>query len=158
MIKFSLRQLEEHEIRLEGELPVAELAFDVQDELIRAEKPLRYDLTVESMHDAILVQGSLRLTLDCECSRCLKSFKHDVVLDDWALHLPLEGEDKVSIENDSIDLTPYVREDMLIEFPQHPLCKPECAGLKKKSGVRKSDGLKNVEKPSAWTELDKLKL
>lgn len=158
MIKFNLRQLEEHEIHLKGELPVAELAFDVQDELIRAEKPLRYDLTVESMHDAILVQGSLRLTLDCECSRCLKSFKHEVILDDWALHLPLEGEDKVSIENDSIDLTPYVREDMLIEFPQHPLCKPECAGLKKKSGVRKSDELKNIEKPSAWTELDKLKL
>lgn len=158
MIKFNLRQLEEHEIHLKGELPVAELDFDVRDELIRAEKPLRYDLTVESMHDAILVQGSLRLTLDCECGRCLKSFKHEVVLDDWALHLPLEGEDKVSIENDSIDLTPYVREDMLIEFPQHPLCKPECAGLKKKSGVRKSDELKNIEKPSAWTELDKLKL
>ncbi len=158
MIKFNLRQLEEHEIRLKGELPVAELDWDVRDELIRAEKPLRYDLEVESMHDAILVQGSLRLTLDCECIRCLKAFKHEVALTDWALHLPLEGEDKVSIENDSIDLTPFVREDMLIEFPQHPLCKPECAGLKKKSGVRKPDGLKELDKPSAWTELDKLKL
>ena|ERR1700744_1689509 len=158
MIKFNLRQLEEHEIHLKGELPVAELAFDVQDELIRTEKPLRYDLEVESMHDAILVQGSLRLTLNCECVRCLKPFKYEVALTDWALHLPLEGEDKVSIENDSIDLTPFVREDMLIEFPQHPLCKPECAGLKKKSGVRKSDELKEMEKPSAWTESDKLKL
>jgi uncharacterized protein len=158
MIKFNLRQLEEHEIRLKGELPVVELDLDVRDELIRAEKPLRYDLEVESMHDAILVQGSLRLTLDCECGRCLKAFKYELALTDWALHLPLEGEDKVSIENDSIDLTPFVREDMLIEFPQHPLCKPECAGLKKKSGVRKPDELKELEKPSAWTELDKLKL
>ena len=158
MIKFNLRQLEEHEIHLKGELPVAELAFDVQDELIRTEKPLRYDLEVESMHDAILVQGSLRLTLNCECVRCLKPFKYEVALTDWALHLPLEGEDKVSIENDSIDLTPFVREDMLIEFPQHPLCKPECAGLKKKNEVRKAGELKKTEKPSVWTELDKLKL
>ena len=157
-LKINLRHLEEHELHLQGELPVAELALDVRDELIRAEKPLRYDLAVESMHDAILVQGSLRLTLDCECVRCLKSFKHEVALTDWALHLPLEGEDKVSIENDSIDLTLFVREDMLIEFPQHPLCKPECAGLKKKSGVRKANELKDMEKPSAWTELDKLKL
>ncbi|HEY4415137.1 MAG TPA: YceD family protein [Verrucomicrobiae bacterium] len=158
MIKFNLRHLEEDEIHLKGESPAAELAFDVEDELIRVEKPLRYDLEIKSMHDAILVQGSLRLTLDCECARCLKPFKHEVALTDWALHLPLEGEDKVSIENDSIDLTPYVREDMLIEFPQHPLCKPECAGLKKKNEVRKAGELKNAEKPSAWTELDKLKL
>ena len=79
-----------------------------------------------------------------------------MALKDWALHLPLEGEDKVSIDNDCIDLTPFVREDMLLEFPQHPLCKPDCAGLKKKSGIRKSGEEKN--KPSAWIELDKLKL
>jgi uncharacterized protein len=155
MLKFNLRHLEEHEIRLKGELPVTELAFDLQDELIRAEKPLRYDLQVEKLHEAILVQGSLRLTLDCECVRCLKPFKYELALKDWALHLPLEGEDKVSIENDSIDLTPFVREDMLIEFPQHPLCKPECAGLKKKSGVQQV-GEEKI-KPAAWTELDKLK-
>ncbi len=155
-LKFNLRQLEEHEIHLQGELPVAELAFDLQDELIRTEKPLHYDLEVEQLHDAILVQGSLSLVLNCECVRCLKPFEHEVALTDWALHLPLEGEDKVSIENDSIDLTPFVREDMLVEFPQHPLCKPECGGLKKKSKVRAADD-KN-EKPSPWTELDKLEL
>jgi uncharacterized protein len=155
-LKFNLRQLEEQGIHLQGELPVAELAFEVCDELIRAEKPLFYDLAVEKLHDDILVQGSLSLILDCECGRCLKPFTHAVVLKDWALHLPLEGEDKVSIENDSIDLTPFVREDMLIEFPQHPLCQPECGGLKKKSKVRTA-GDKN-EKPSPWTELDKLEL
>jgi uncharacterized protein len=155
-LKFNLRHLEEHEIHLQGELPVVELALDVRDELVRAEKPLHYDLEVEQLHDAILVQGSLSLVLDCECVRCLKPFEQEVALTDWALHLPLEGEDKVSIENDAIDLTPFVREDMLIEFPQHPLCQPECGGLKKKSKVRAADD--QNEKPSPWTELDKLEL
>ncbi len=150
--------MDEHEIHLKGELPVAELALEVRDELIRAEKPLEYDLEVEKMHDAVLAQGFLRLILDCECARCLQPFEYEVVLNDWAAHLPLEGDDKVSIENDSVDLTPYVREDMLLEFPQHPLCKPNCAGLKKKSGVHKSGDKKDKEKPSLWTELDKLKL
>ena len=154
----NLRHLDEHEIHLKGELPVAELALDIHDELIRAEKPLQYDLEVQNLHDSVLAQGWLRLILNCECGRCLQLYEHEVVLADWALHLPLAGEDKVSVENDSIDLTPWVREDILLEFPQHPLCKPNCAGLKKKSGVHKSGDKKENDEPSAWTELDKLKL
>ena len=158
MLSVNLRHLEAHEIHLKGELPVKELDFDLRDELIRVEKPLRYDLTAEQLHDSILVQGSLQLTLNCECVRCLKPFDYKLKLENWALHLPLEGEDKVAIDNDSVDLTPFVREDMLIEFPQHPLCKPDCAGLKKKTKVRQADDNEAAAKPSVWTELDKLKL
>jgi uncharacterized protein len=156
-LSVNLRNIEEHEIHLKGELPVAELDFGVTDELVRLEKPLRYDLTVEQLHDSLLVRGSLKLILNCECVRCLKAFEHKLVLEDWALHLPLEGEDKVSVNNDCVDLTPFVREDMLLEFPQHPLCKPDCAGLKTKSAV-KMTGQDEAAKPSPWTQLDKLKL
>ncbi len=155
-LKINLRHLEDDELHLKGELPVAELEFGLQDDLIRLEKPLRYDLTVESLHDSLLVQGSLKLVLNCECVRCLKPFAHKLVMDDWALHLPLEGDDKVSVVNDSVDLTPFLREDMLLEFPQHPLCKPECVGLIKKAKVHKADDEEKA--PSPWTELDKLKL
>jgi uncharacterized protein len=152
----NIRHVEEHEIRLKGEMPVAELDFGVIDEMIRPEKPLKFDLQVEQLHDSLLVTGSLKLVLDCDCVRCLKPFAYKLNLTGWALHLPLEGEDKVSILNDCIDLTPFVREDMLIEFPQHPLCKPECAGLKKKTKVQKDEA--EEKPPSPWTELDKLKL
>jgi uncharacterized protein len=149
--------LEEDGIHLKGELPLAELDLGVNDELIHLEKPLRYDLSVELLHDAILTTGSLRLPLECECSRCLKKFKTELKLSNWAVHLPLEGEDKVSVENDCVDLTPFVREDMLLNFPQHPLCKTDCAGLKKKNRAPKAEA---IEKPAAavWAELDKLKI
>lgn len=156
-LKVNLRHLEEHGIRLKGELPVAELDLGVEDELIRAERPLRHDLSVESLHDAVLVTGSLALTLDCECARCLKKFKTDIKLANWAVHLPLEGEEKVSIDNDCVDLTPFVREDILLNFPQHPLCKTDCAGLKPKSKAAKA-GSDKASKPAVWAELDKLKL
>ena len=156
-LNVNLRSLEEQAIHLQGELRVAEMDFGVTDELVRLEKPLRYDLTIEQLHDSLLVRGSLKLVLDCDCVRCLKAFEHPLVLDDWALHLPLEGEDKVSVNNDCVDLTPFVREDMLLEFPQHPLCKPECAGLKKKPEVHPA-GVEAAVKPSPWTQLDKLKL
>lgn len=156
MISVNLRQVEARDLQLRGELPVAELDFNLHDELIRLAKPLRYDLQVQKLHESLLVTGSLELTLDCECVRCLKPFPYLLELPAWALHLPLTGEDQVSVDNDSVDLTPFVREDMLIEFPQHPLCQPECAGLKKKNKVR--PGVEDGEKPSAWAKLDKLKL
>ena len=156
-LKVNLRHLEEHGIRLRGELPVAELDLGVSDEMIRTEQPLSYDLTVELLHDALLVQGSLTLPLDCECVRCLKKFKSELKLANWAVHLPLEGEDKVSVDNDCVDLTLFAREDILLSFPQHPLCKPDCAGLKPKSQARKTAG-EDKNRRETWAELDKLKL
>jgi uncharacterized protein len=156
-LKINLRHLEEQGIRLQGELPVAELDLGVADELIHANQPLHYDLSVELLHDAILATGSLRLPLDCECGRCLKKFKSELKLSGWAAHLPLAGDDQVPVENDSVDLTPFVREDILLNFPQHPLCKPDCAGLIKKTSAPKAEV---AEKPAAavWAELDKLKI
>jgi uncharacterized protein len=159
MLKINLRQLENDELQLSGELPVAALDLELHDEMLRVDEPLEYDLTVQRLDDALLVTGSLHLLLHCECVRCLKPFAHALDLPDWTLHLPLEGEDAVSLKNDSLDLTPFVREDILLEFPQHPLCKPDCGGLKKKRAVQpvKSGGI-NETKPSAWAELNKLKL
>jgi uncharacterized protein len=156
MLKVNIRHLEEHGLHLKGELPPSVLDLGVNDELIRADQPLRYDLAVELLHRAVLVTGTLELPLECECSRCLKKFPTSLKLAGWALHLPLDGEDKVAVDNDCVDLTPFAREDILLDFPQHPLCRPDCAGLKSKT-ARKA---KAVEKPApeVWAKLDKLKL
>jgi uncharacterized protein len=158
----NLRCLENRNLVLCGELPLADLDFDARDEMIRATPPLHYDLEVELLDDSLLVQGLLRLKLNCQCVRCLKDFEFDLELDPWTLHLPLEpleGEDAVSIKNDCVDLTPHMREDILLGFPQHPLCRPDCDGLKQASvgKARKTVG-KEESKPFAWAELNKLKL
>lgn len=154
-LKVNLRHLEEHELHLKGELPVAELEFELKDEMVQARQPLQYDLEVEPVAHGVLVQGKLALTLDCECVRCLKPVQKRLKLPHWTLHLPLEGEEKATVVNDCIDLTPFIREDMLLEFPQHPACEPECAGFKKTGPAQKG---KPEAKPVAWNELDKLKL
>ncbi|MEI7809544.1 MAG: YceD family protein [Verrucomicrobiota bacterium] len=156
-LSVNLRLLAEQGLQLKGELPVVELDLGVADDLVRTEKPLKYDLSVELLHDAVLATGSLALPLDCECGRCLKKFKTQIQLTGWAAHLPLEGEDKVSMDNDCVDLTPFVREDILLNFPQHPLCNAECAGLKKKNKASETETLE-ATKSAIWSELDKLKL
>ena len=160
-IRFNLRNLEEKTLHLEGELPAAELELESLDELIHVHTPLAYDVEVQRIDDAVLVQGSLRLTLECECGRCLKRYPHPILLEEWACHIPLEGEEKAPIVNDCVDLTPFIREDMVLAFPQHPLCKPECSGLAgSQNGPEKSPAA--AAKPdvasSAWAALDKLKL
>jgi uncharacterized protein len=157
----NLRHLEHKNLELTGELPAEELDLDQADELIRAPHPLQYELEAQRLENDLLVHGKLHLTIECECARCLKPFKRELDFDPWAVHLPLAGEEKVEIVSDSVDLTPYIREDILLAFPQHPLCESECGGLKNQpsSGAKGSTGAVQIEETSsAWAELNKLKL
>jgi uncharacterized protein len=156
----NLRHLEAHNVRRNGELPVKELDLDTRDEMVRANEPLLYDFEVQKLEHSLLAQGRLQLTLDCQCVRCLKPFKHTIKLENWTAHLPLQGEETVPVVNDCVDLTPYVREDILLEFPQHPLCDAECRGLPHPSSGKatKPQTAGQPENGSAaWSELNKLK-
>jgi uncharacterized protein len=157
-LSVNLRHLETRNVVLRGELSLAELDLEVRDEIICVTRPVEYDIEIEKLDDTLLVQGELHVTLECECVRCLKKFKRNLDLESWTLHLPLVGDEKVSVDNDSVDLTPFVREDILLELPQHPLCRPDCGGLGPKTGKSKKIADKEEPKSSAWTELNKLKL
>jgi uncharacterized protein len=157
----NLRHLDDHNLQLKGELPVAELDFDARDDVVRVQHPLQYDLEVQKVEDGLLVQGRLDLKLDCQCVRCLKNFQTPLHLDRWTTLVPLQGEEAVALINDCVDLTPTVREDILLEFPQHPLCKPDCGGLLKSSvsNLTNNGGAgQTVTGSPAWAELNKLKL
>lgn len=157
----NLRHLEAHNITLEGELPFEELDVDARDETIRAIGPLAYHLEVQRVEDGVLIQGRLCLPLECKCVRCLKAFSCDLKLDAWTRHLPFQGEESIAVVSDCVDLTPYAREDILLEFPQHPVCEPECRGLPR-STIGKAKATSNDVQfgpgSPAWNELDKLKL
>ena len=157
----NLRHLEEGPQRLEGEVSPEVLEIDkLGDEVIQAKEPLRYDVEVEKQDRNLLVSGSLRTNLDCQCVRCLKAFKYPLALKPYHLYVSLEGEDAAPVVNDLVDLTPFFREDTLLAFPQHPLCSEDCAGLPNASGSKASISDKSAqgnETASAWSELDKLK-
>jgi uncharacterized protein len=158
-IKINLRHLEEEELRIGGQLPVGELDIDARDDIVQVTHPLEYDLTVERLESGLLVQGRLFLPLECTCVRCLKPFRYELKIEKYSTLLVLEGDEAIPVVNDCVDLTGQVREDILLEFPQHPLCDQECRGLLK-AAVRtpeekSSDQTKSG--PSAWAELNKLK-
>jgi DUF177 domain-containing protein len=156
----NLRHLEADNIHLEGKLPVGDLEIDTLDTVIQVTQPLEYDLEVQKLENGLLVQGRLRLNLECQCVRCLKPFQQRLELDPWTCHLPLQGEDCAVAVNDCVDLTAQVREDILLAFPWHPLCDSECRGLPRpsigKSRNSRSTGETGMDL-SAWAKLNKLK-
>ncbi|MHB8519842.1 MAG: YceD family protein [Limisphaerales bacterium] len=160
-LRVNLRQLEKKNLDLRGGLPSAELELEGVDELIKVPRPLWHDLHVQLLERSLLVTGHLRLVLECECGRCLRPFSMALDFPDWTIHLPLEGEDKVAVDNDCVDLTPLVREDILLAFPQHPLCDSDCAGLlvpSASSANQANAARQTTEGASAWAALNKLKL
>jgi uncharacterized metal-binding protein YceD (DUF177 family) len=156
----NLRHLANHNILLQGELPLNELDLETRDEMIRAAGPVAHDLEVQLLDDNVLVRGSLRVALACQCVRCLKRFTRDFELAEWTCLLPLKGEERVPVTSDCVDLTPQIREDILLAFPQHPVCDAKCRGLARTEiGQSKSGGQDRTDsKSSAWAALDKLKL
>jgi uncharacterized protein len=158
-ITFNLRHLEKKSLELQGELSAEELELTEVDEMVRLAEPVQYELFIERLNDSVLVRGSLESTLACQCVRCLRPFTRPLALEDWTCDLPLEGEEKVTITNDCVDLTPYLREDILLAFPQHPLCEPDCRGLlKPEHNLNEAAGVDQVnDSSSAWAALNKLK-
>ena len=159
-IQLNLRLLATKPLELEGEISADDLDISGLDELVQPASSISYQLRISRHEKDYLVEGRLQLELLCQCSRCLRTYPSRIDLDPWRQLLQTEGEDKILIVNDFVDLTPWVREDIVLAFPQHPLCGIGCSGLKEvpQSSPQKINGAReHSESVSAWAELEKLK-
>ncbi|MEO8426339.1 MAG: DUF177 domain-containing protein [Verrucomicrobiota bacterium] len=157
----NIHELEKNPLILRGELPIPELELEELDEQIRLSNAVEYDLQTQLIDRNILLKGYLRVNLNCGCVRCLEPFDRELVLKDWTCLLSLDGEERVRLIGDFVDLTPYIREDILLALPQHPLCEPECSGMKfvSQDSAKQGNNEGQTEPLSpAWVELKRLKL
>lgn len=158
----NLKQLESGPKDFEGEIPIADLDMEFDDELVKPKSGIQYEFRAEIHETNLLLRGRLSQSFDFECARCLKPFTQSSEISDWSQLVPLAGEDEIEVNNECVDLTPILREDMLLTLPQHPLCVGDCKGLDSESPdpAPGSAGEQNeLSKPSsAWTALDQLHL
>ncbi len=79
--------------------------------------------------------GSLRTRISGECRRCLAPVSRAVTADIGVLFTQdpdaLEDPDSYPLPPEAtvIDLTPAVREELLLAVPQYLECRPDCRGL-----------------------------
>jgi uncharacterized metal-binding protein YceD (DUF177 family) len=113
-LKIEPRGLPLNGLHLEGQLPVT--VFDLGDkDPSQPVSPLALDLHVTRDDDDLMVTGSLAATFELTCGRCAEKFQQRLNLNPYEVLVP--------IENDApIDLTTWLREDMLLALPLHPRC------------------------------------
>jgi uncharacterized metal-binding protein YceD (DUF177 family) len=150
-MKLHLRQIPAEGQHLEGETecPIADLA----PEDVLCAGPLRYSLDLGMSHDALWANGSLHQPVTLRCVACLELFEHTIEVPSFAVHIDLGGPEL-------IDLTPFMREDLLLNLPPYPKC-DRYAGRECKMAIAAAttdDKATNEKKrAAAWAALDKLK-
>jgi len=148
-MKVHLKQIRAEGLHLEGEEDC--LIPELAAEGIRCVAPMHYNIDVGISSGALWASGSLTQPVELSCVACLEKFRHEIKVPAFALHTELHGPE-------TVDLRPFVREDILLNLPAHPHCDRDGGRVCKMArSDREAYEQKETRKPD-WSALDQLKL
>ncbi len=150
-MKIHLRQIPAAGLHLEGEEDCPLPQFDPEE--ARCAGLLRYALDVGISEGALWANGALTQPVELRCVRCLEAFPFNIEVKEFAVHTELTGPEVV-------DLTPFMREDILLNLPPYPHCDREGGRVCPVPKELKRDDDPGVleARPPDWSALDKLEL
>ncbi len=142
-MKIKIHQIPEEGLDIEGEEPPSVL--NLSEKLFRFESPIRYQLNVMWVGKrGLLFRGRLSVMVRAQCVRSLEWFDLPIVVEDFQCH-------REEVRGDEVDLTPEVREDILLLLPSHPvLPKTELLKAELPAELGGDDRI--------WKKLDQLKI
>ena len=114
---------------LEGEVD----CIDIDEEFVRPFGGVRYRLTAQVFGTELLVRGHLEQDFDLVCSRCGKDFDDTIKVEDFTASY------EVAENAPEIDVTEDIRESVLLELPNFPVCDENCVGVEQKSEMPSDD-------------------
>ncbi len=146
-MKVHLKQIPVQGLHLEGEedCPIREM----EAEGIRCVGRLHYDIDLGVAGGALWASGSLSQPVELRCVSCLENFVHEIQVPTFAVHTELRGPE-------TVDLTPFMREDLLLNLPAHPRCDKDGDRVCKTTNLESAD--RDTQRKPDWSALDKLKL
>jgi uncharacterized metal-binding protein YceD (DUF177 family) len=103
----------EHPLELKEELPAEVLGFDPAT--AKVEKPIAVELVVQKEEENFLATGWATTSLSLVCGRCAAWMP-------WPIRARVEHLFEGPHPN-SIDMTPLIREDILLELPLNAVCR-----------------------------------
>ena len=146
-MKVHLKQIPAEGLHLEGEENC--LIPELDTEEIRCVGPLQYNIDIGVSSGALWANGSLKQPVELRCVSCLGNFVHAIQVPAFALHKELDGPE-------TVDLTPFMREDVLLNLPAHPRCDRDGGRVCKASPPKPVEP--QAKRKPDWSPLDKLKL
>ena len=116
--------------------------------------PIAIDITAKHIVGGAIIQGTLSASYSADCDKCLGVYNRDIQVDDFCIF-------RENNDNEIIDLTDHIREDILIGLPQNMICGENCQGLCSDCGANlNKEGCScqhdNVQEGSVWDSLDQL--
>jgi uncharacterized metal-binding protein YceD (DUF177 family) len=146
-VKVHLKQIPPEGLHLDGdeECPIVEL----ETEGIRCAGPLRYNIDLGVTNGALWASGTLSQAVELRCVACLEKFEHQIRVPAFGMHIELDGPE-------TVDLTPFMREDLLLNLPAHPHCDRDAGRVCKPKQIETSE--QDTKPKLDWSALDKLKL
>ena len=126
---------------------------DLESENIRCAGPLQYDIDIGVADGSLWANGSLKQPVELSCVGCLEKFVHDIKVPAFAVHTELHGPE-------TVDLSPFMREDILLNLPAHPRCDREGGRACKAATPKQPEAVREERAAKLehdWGELDKLK-
>lgn len=142
------------------EVAVPAGALGVDD--ARVDGDIEVAVGATSSVDGIGVQGTVSTRWHDRCRRCLVDVDGIAIAEvDEVFQYDPAVDDAVAIVGDQIDLAPIVREYVLLELPEAPLCREDCAGICPQCGADRNQSPcacdTEVQDPR-WSALEGLQL
>jgi uncharacterized metal-binding protein YceD (DUF177 family) len=146
-VKIHLKQIPPQGLHLDGDedCPIQ----DLEAEGILCAGRLHYDIDVGIAGDALWARGLLSQPLELSCVSCLEKFAYEIRVPAFAVHIELQGPE-------TVDLTPFIREEILLNLPAHPRCDREGNRVCEAKQPETTD--QDTKRKPDWSALDKLKL
>jgi uncharacterized metal-binding protein YceD (DUF177 family) len=93
-------------------------------------QPVNGEITVAKLDDKRLaVSGRIATQLQLECHRCLRSYTSDVEAEFEQIYAARPAEDELPIEDEQINLSPLIEQELILRQPIKLLCEDDCAGV-----------------------------
>jgi uncharacterized protein len=136
-------------------------AVELHDGRLVPESTVDVDLVCSSLSNGIVIEGKISARFHGECRRCLSPVTGRIDTPVRELYQEtITDPDAFPIENDQIDLRPLVRETVLLELPDAPLCSADCRGLCPVCGVDRNAtacSCSTEARDPRWSALDALR-
>lgn len=130
-MRINVNQIPPEGLALLEEIPAAGLELEAEG--LKFAGPLKVSGRINRVTNAVIAKLSVSADILMVCGRCLEEFVFKLSRDLQFEYLLDKGEQ-------TIDLDPDIRQEVILDYPIKPLCRPDCRGLCLKCGKDLNQG------------------
>ncbi|MCX7927523.1 MAG: DUF177 domain-containing protein [Candidatus Omnitrophica bacterium] len=130
-MRIVVNQIPQEGLNLFEDIQAEEL--DLGTDMLSFEKPIKVSASVSRITNTLSAQLDISGYMICTCSRCLIEFERP-----FYKHIRLTYQ--LETLTQVIDLNDDIRQEIILDCPQNPICNEFCKGLCFKCGKNLNDG------------------